>query len=296
MAYMAMELLEGPGPAGAARAGQAREPRGQARDHGADPRRARLRPREGRRAPRPQARQHPRAAATARSRSWTSAWPGARRTRRPPASIMGTPYYMAPEQAQGERATARSDIFSLGAVFYEILSGQRPFTGPRSPRCSIAVVNRDPEPLAEAGARPSAPALAAMVMRALAKDPARPLRGRRRRCSQALRAALGGRRAGGGGRRLSPSPPTDPGPRARPRPVRPGRHAARAARGARGDRAVPRRPRPAADGGRLGGRVPERAGRGRGGRDPGLGGAAAGAADRSCPWPTCSSTRSTSSA
>ena len=40
--------------------------------------------------------------------------------------IMGTPYYMAPEQAQGERATARTDIFSLGAMFYEILSGQAP--------------------------------------------------------------------------------------------------------------------------------------------------------------------------
>jgi predicted Ser/Thr protein kinase len=84
--------------------------------------------------------------------------------------VMGTPYYMAPEQALGERATARSDIFSLGAMFYEMLAGRRPFTGPTIPAVLFAVVNRDPEPLGKVA--PEVPTgLVAMVMRALAKDP-----------------------------------------------------------------------------------------------------------------------------
>ena len=82
--------------------------------------------------------------------------------------IMGTPYYMAPEQAQGERATARSDIFALGAVFYELLSGRRPFTGDSIPSVLFSVVHREPEPLAPSV--PEAPALVAVVERALAKD------------------------------------------------------------------------------------------------------------------------------
>ena len=83
---------------------------------------------------------------------------------------MGTPYYMAPEQAQGERATARSDIFSLGAMFYEMLSGKRPFTGPTIPAVLFAVAHRDPEPLGQVAAD-LPPGLATVVMRALSKAP-----------------------------------------------------------------------------------------------------------------------------
>ena len=82
--------------------------------------------------------------------------------------IMGTPYYMAPEQAQGERATTRSDIFSLGAVFYELLSGRRPFTGDSIPSVLFSVVHREPESLANW--EPDAPALVAVVRRALTKE------------------------------------------------------------------------------------------------------------------------------
>jgi predicted Ser/Thr protein kinase len=85
-------------------------------------------------------------------------------------AVMGTPYYMAPEQAQGDRATARSDIFSLGAMFYEMLAGRRPFTGSTIPKVLLAVVQRDPEPLGKLV--PDLPTgIVAMVMRALAKDP-----------------------------------------------------------------------------------------------------------------------------
>ncbi len=84
--------------------------------------------------------------------------------------VMGTPYYMAPEQAQGERATTRSDIFSLGAMFYEMLAGRRPFTGATIPAVLFAVVHRDPEPLGKL-ATELPTGIVAMVMRALAKDP-----------------------------------------------------------------------------------------------------------------------------
>ena len=84
--------------------------------------------------------------------------------------IMGTPYYMAPEQAQGERATPRSDIFALGALFYEFLCGRRPFTGDSIPSVLFSVVHREPEPLARSV--PDAAPLVAVIERALAKDPA----------------------------------------------------------------------------------------------------------------------------
>ncbi len=66
-----------------------------------------------------------------------------------PDQIMGTPYYMAPEQAMGERATACSDVFSIGAVFYEFLSGTRPFTGKSVKNVLIAVLQSEPKPLLE---------------------------------------------------------------------------------------------------------------------------------------------------
>ena len=85
-------------------------------------------------------------------------------------TVMGTPYYMAPEQVQGARASARTDIFSLGAMFYEMLAGKRPFTGPTIPAVLIAVVSRDPEPLTAVAPNVSE-GLAAVVMRALSKAP-----------------------------------------------------------------------------------------------------------------------------
>ena len=83
---------------------------------------------------------------------------------------VGTPAYMSPEQAQGERVDARSDIFSLGIVFYEMLTGRRPFEG-SNPASVISAILRDmPRPVSEL--QPAVPrALARLVDRCLAKNP-----------------------------------------------------------------------------------------------------------------------------
>jgi hypothetical protein len=81
-------------------------------------------------------------------------------------AILGTPAYMAPEQVRGERVDARTDIFSLGAVLYEMLSGQRPFPGGSIVESGHAILHDDPAPL------PNVPPLVSQVIRrCLAKNP-----------------------------------------------------------------------------------------------------------------------------
>ena len=61
---------------------------------------------------------------------------------------LGTPHYMSPEQAMGEREiTARSDIYALGAVTYEMLIGEPPFTGPTAQAIVAKVLTEEPRPL-----------------------------------------------------------------------------------------------------------------------------------------------------
>ena len=85
---------------------------------------------------------------------------------------LGTPSYMSPEQAMGERTiTARSDIYSLGAVTYEMLSGEPPFTGPTLQAVVARVMTEEPRPLT-AQRRNVPPNVAAAVSRALEKVPA----------------------------------------------------------------------------------------------------------------------------
>jgi len=64
-----------------------------------------------------------------------------------PGMIMGTVSYMSPEQARGFRVDGRSDIFSLGIVFYEMLSGRLPFPGESASDIIAAILNRDAESL-----------------------------------------------------------------------------------------------------------------------------------------------------
>ena len=83
--------------------------------------------------------------------------------------IFGTAAYMSPEQAQGRSVDARSDIFSLGVVLYEMLTGQRPFQGADRTETLAAIVQAEPKALAQVN--PDVPAkLGQIVGRALEKD------------------------------------------------------------------------------------------------------------------------------
>lgn len=87
-----------------------------------------------------------------------------------PGQVIGTPSYMSPEQAQGVDVDARSDIFSLGTVMYETLTGKRPFRGPTQGSIVKAVIHADPDPItAQRGDVPFV--LAKMVARCLKKRP-----------------------------------------------------------------------------------------------------------------------------
>ena len=83
---------------------------------------------------------------------------------------LGTLAYMSPEQASGQTVDHRTDIFSLGAVFYEMLAGSPPFTGEYEAAVLYSLVNEDPPPLSRL--REGVPKdLVRIVSRALAKDP-----------------------------------------------------------------------------------------------------------------------------
>jgi hypothetical protein len=84
---------------------------------------------------------------------------------------MGTPNYMSPEQVRGEKATSRSDVFSLGAVFYELLTNRKPFEADSLHAVLFQVMQHEPESLATV-APGVPPALRQVVERAMLKDPA----------------------------------------------------------------------------------------------------------------------------
>ena len=83
-------------------------------------------------------------------------------------SVMGSPQYLSPEQVRGEDLDGRSDIFSLGVVLYEILSGNRPFNGDTITTLVYQILHQEPPPVSELRAVP--PRLEELLRRMLAKD------------------------------------------------------------------------------------------------------------------------------
>ena len=137
-----------------------------------------------------------------------------------PGTTLGSVQYMSPEQARGETATERSDIYSLGVVLFEMLAGRRPFEGDSAASIAMARLT-PPVPMPSAYRAGIPPVLEAICRKAMAIDPAErfPVRQcdvrRARRSAGRSRSRAGvGRpgsrgRCGDGGRRC-PSQPADP--------------------------------------------------------------------------------------
>ena len=96
--------------------------------------------------------------------------------------VLGTPNYMSPEQALGDKVDGRSDLFSAGAVLYELLTSHKPFEADSTPSVLFQVVHRQPPPVKRwapdvptpsGGGREPGPH----------QGPRRPVRHRRRRCA-----------------------------------------------------------------------------------------------------------------
>jgi serine/threonine protein kinase len=85
-----------------------------------------------------------------------------------PGAVMGTVSYMSPEQVRGERTDYHTDIFALGAILYEMLSGSRAFKKPTSAETMAATLTEDPPPISQPNIPPS---LQRVVHRCLEKKP-----------------------------------------------------------------------------------------------------------------------------
>ncbi len=86
-------------------------------------------------------------------------------------TTLGSVHYFSPEQARGDEVTGASDVYSLGIVLYEMLTGRRPFEGDSA--AGVALKRLTEDPLPPTTHAPVPPALSAIVMRALERDPAR---------------------------------------------------------------------------------------------------------------------------
>ncbi|RIL12787.1 Stk1 family PASTA domain-containing Ser/Thr kinase [bacterium] len=88
-----------------------------------------------------------------------------------PGVVMGTVHYLAPEQASGQTATFASDVYSLGVVMYEMLTGRVPFTAESGVGVALKIINETPVPVDHVNPRVPT-ALSNIVARAMAREPA----------------------------------------------------------------------------------------------------------------------------
>jgi beta-lactam-binding protein with PASTA domain/predicted Ser/Thr protein kinase len=121
-------------------------------------------------------------------------------------SVMGTPHYLSPEQAQGFDVTAVSDLYSIGVMLYEALTGRVPFEADSAVAVAMKQVSQAPQRPSSINPRVS-PALDAAVMRALEKEP-----GQRFQSADAFIAALDAalKEPGGGGGNTAAFAPLPP--------------------------------------------------------------------------------------
>ena len=112
----------------------------------------------------------PAEAAHASSLTMTSSRPSPAQPLTAQGTLLGTFQYMSPEQVEGREADARSDIFALGAVLYEMATGKRAFEGKTTASVIAAVIERHPPPVSTVQPA-SPPALDRVVKTCLAKDP-----------------------------------------------------------------------------------------------------------------------------
>ena len=140
--------------------------------------------------------------------------------------VMGTPHYMSPEQSRGERADARSDVYSLGCMVYQMLAGEVPFKGDTPLAVIRQQIDEQPRRLRELR-RDLPRRLEAVVERSMAKDPGRRFQSTAE-MGQALRDAVPGlagpaRAAAPRPRLTPPTPPPQPAPRPELAPQQPSR-------------------------------------------------------------------------
>jgi len=103
-------------------------------------------------------------------------------------TVLGTPSYMSPEQFMGHPVDGRSDLFSCGVILYQLLTGEKPFTGESTTTIMYKVLREEPVPPSQLNLSLS-PALDAVMKKALAKNPAERFQSGRE-FAQALQAAV----------------------------------------------------------------------------------------------------------